>query len=541
MAAAVNRHSKKMNTAVRRLWINEDNAHFYDGHPSDEMTESGVRALVDRYADYGGAAGLLLCVNVQRALFDSRAWEPLYADYQPDGPDDQPCLAWLPPEARAMTPDRRGRHWVHNLWLLRARGVDHPAVWLDQCRRRGIAGWLSMRMNDCHHNDAPDAFWHSTLWKTRPDLRRAGARDGDWFEGAFDYGQSEVVAHHLALVRELCERYDFDGLELDWVRWVRHFRPGGEQAGRSALTGFMREARRLTAAAGARRGRPVQLGVRLPSDPAVCLQWGYDILAWAREGLADQIALAPFFQQAEYEWPVELWRAIFGPSARLLCQSESAFRPYPDIGASDLLLDYAFLFGSASSAFERGADGIYLFNECYRMAPDDRIARENPGLLEILFGRLADRAALREMHRRHPAGYAQIVGPGAADGAPLPAPLTKPDGHWSFNRHGRIIALRICLGGGPARQPLRLELGFDTPLAASELRVWLNGRPLAADLEPGGLLRPRAATTVLAFGVPREIANDDVNIVELLPPPRAPGRVVWAELVVGAREGAQGK
>jgi len=27
-------------------------------------------------------------------------------------------------------------------------------------------------------------------------------------------------------LHELCERYDLDGLELDWNRWVLHFRPG---------------------------------------------------------------------------------------------------------------------------------------------------------------------------------------------------------------------------------------------------------------------------------------------------------------------------
>ena len=48
---------------------------------------------------------------------------------------------------------------------------------------------------------------------------------------AFDYGREEVRAYHTKLVKELIERYDFDGLELDWMRFGFHFRPGYESIG----------------------------------------------------------------------------------------------------------------------------------------------------------------------------------------------------------------------------------------------------------------------------------------------------------------------
>ena len=41
----------------------------------------------------------------------------------------------------------------------------------------------------------------------------------------------EVRKHHMALIHELAQRYDFDGLELDWMRFGFHFRPGHEREG----------------------------------------------------------------------------------------------------------------------------------------------------------------------------------------------------------------------------------------------------------------------------------------------------------------------
>ncbi len=77
------------------ICVNEDNAHFYATHPSEDMTPAGVRALVDYYARFPGVSALFFCANVQRALFASHAWERLYDGYNPEaGPDQRPrCFA----------------------------------------------------------------------------------------------------------------------------------------------------------------------------------------------------------------------------------------------------------------------------------------------------------------------------------------------------------------------------------------------------------------------------------------------------------------
>lgn len=204
--------------------INEDNEHFYASRTTAEMTKEQVEGLVDFYSNFPQVREMMFCVNVQRALFDSSAWQPLWDGFDFDGSNDQPCLQWCPKESRPSC-----RRWVENVKALTDRHIDHFAIWLAKCREHGISGWLSMRMNDVHYVDHPEAFWHNKLWKDRPDLRIEQHKFDSWDDGAFDYAKPEVREHHMSLIRELAQRFDFDGLELDWMRWGRCFRTGDEE------------------------------------------------------------------------------------------------------------------------------------------------------------------------------------------------------------------------------------------------------------------------------------------------------------------------
>ena len=111
-------------SAAPAVFVNEDNQHFYE-RPAEEMSVAGCRALVDFYADAGGVKGMLFCVNLQRALYDSEVWER-FRDIED------------------------GSRYVAGLRLLSERKVDNFAVWLDRARERGMEAWLTMRMNDSH-------------------------------------------------------------------------------------------------------------------------------------------------------------------------------------------------------------------------------------------------------------------------------------------------------------------------------------------------------------------------------------------------------
>lgn len=527
------------------LYVNEDNQSFYNSRPESEMTPEGVDSVVDAAAQFP-VTGIAFCVNVQRALFESSAWETFYCDYAPEKGLDQPA-EWR-------------RHGARNLWLLAQRGINHHARWLERCRFHGIEGWLSMRMNDCHglkeYSQAENGVeathwtrhWPSTWWRAHPELRRAPYRYERSWEGAFDYSHEVVREHHMALVRELLGRFDMSGLELDWMRWGMMFAPGKEQAGLELLTEFVREARRLSASAAKRLLHPVKLAVRVPAEPGTCLALGYDVPRWAEEGLVDVVILSSFLGTANYDYPVSIWRRLLGPKVKIIANAEPIVHAHPwavsfktgHVGTT------AFTYGAAAAALQRGVDGIHLFNHCpSKLLQGAEKARD----LYALYRDLSDLSAVARRPRRHPVTYPQVFAPGESCRAVLPIPLRVQCIGMAFGRMEENITLRISIGPKPAAGTVCLQLGFSSdtpPLGENAIIALVNQvvcrpcerRPAPFDTTPKDPVRdfvhgdpPSAVAQVLLWEVPLKALHDDVNVVEIMPP-QVDGELIWAELLV---------
>ncbi len=116
------------------------------------------------------------------------------------------------------------------------------------------------------------------------------------------------------LVVETLERYDIDGLELDFMREPYLFSAGKEAEGAPILTAWIREIRKLVAAAAAKRGHPIRLGVRVPSQPETAFGMGLDAITWAKAGLIDLLVVTPRWATLEYDMPLQQWRQLLGGS-----------------------------------------------------------------------------------------------------------------------------------------------------------------------------------------------------------------------------------
>lgn len=106
---------------------------------------------------------------------------------------------------------------------LRAGGTDVLRLFIETLRPRGIEVVADVRMNDTHHRK--NEFQEQRASRFAIDHPEYVIRqpDGRLNETALDYSFPEVRAHRLAIMRELAEDYDTDGLELDFGRWAKSF------------------------------------------------------------------------------------------------------------------------------------------------------------------------------------------------------------------------------------------------------------------------------------------------------------------------------
>ena len=110
-----------------------------------------------------------------------------------------------------------------------------------------------------------------------------------WFATSYDYSHAEVREHRLAMVAEVAENYDFDGIELDWQRHAHHLPVAEAYRLRYVLTDFMAQAREICRAVGLKRGRPLWLASRVAASEEACHHVGYDVHSWLDGALLDYL------------------------------------------------------------------------------------------------------------------------------------------------------------------------------------------------------------------------------------------------------------
>jgi hypothetical protein len=407
-----------------QLFHNEDctNFFFYQEFPEGKAGE-----IVDRYVDVIADAGvttLLINTNARRTNYKSDAWEAFFDGYDPDGPDDQPFLKAIPHAAV-----KRYRQGVGNMLEVHEQGVDYPARMIERARRRGISPWITLRMNDCHHNHNMAHPFHGTFWKENPQYWRGGAPG--YYARCLDYKEKEVRDLYKALIKETLDRYDVDGVELDFMREPYIFRPGEEAKGKPILTAWMREIREMTEAAAAKKGHPVRLGVRVPSRPETAEGMGLDAVTWAKEGLIDVLVATPRWATLEFAIPIPAWRERLGDAkVTLLGGIEVRYQPTPGGPATTVSPELAA--GAAMAVLAQGADAVYLFNYFQHGHP-----AWTPDVYRKMLSSMRSIDTLKELPRRVGVTYRDIVSAGESYRPPLPAT-------------GRELSFPIILGPPPS-------------------------------------------------------------------------------------------
>ena len=477
------------------LCMNEDNNHFYYNRRNREVSRADIEALVDQYADTQ-VKEFIVNVNAMRTSYDSKVWDSFWTGYDPEAGDDQQLFQSLPAESRHST-----RAWIHRAWQIHQDGLDFCGILLQRAQEKGLSPWVSIRMNDVHCVDDEAHPLISGFWRERPDLRRVQHRFSAWTDKAFDFGIEETREHHFQLIEEVVDRYTFDGLELDWMRFAFHFKPGEEEAGRSHLTAFLRRVRDLLDRKGAERGMRIKLGCRVPSRPQTAFDLGMDAILWAREGLVDMLVPTPFWETVETDMPIELWKRLLEGSGTMLAAGlEVLLRAYP---ASPLRQTNTLetVRGTAASFLARGADRIYLFNY---MDSDTAISdlHNYPTLLR----EVGELGTLQGKPRRHVLTYADTWSPGEPQATALPIHL----------RSGQNREVRIPIGYKPLpEEEASVVIAAGSDFSVEHLQVYLNGEACGAG-KPVELPMPKPEGQAYSYALPTSAMKDGFQMIDFV-------------------------
>jgi hypothetical protein len=477
------------------LVINEDNSHFFGSRKQEDMNLNGLHAWVDQYAG-SSVTHLFLCTTAMRASFRSKSRDAI----------------WDPVDGKEPTDP-----WPQNAKRLHEAGLDPYKVWIARCRANKISPWLSMRMNDTHNTDVRDNFQHSSFWRKHPQFWRVPNSPGG---SAMNYAHAEVREHHMAFVREMLDRYDPDGLELDWMRFPYHLTPGSEREERRILTEFVREVRSLTTDWSKKREHPILLGVRAPAHPDAAAGLGMDAVEWARNGLVDLIVPCPFYFSSDFDIPIELWHERLKDTAKAVAVVpglESSARPWP--GGEPVGNTLETLRGFAASSYHRGADGVYLFN--WMDANDWPVSGSDYKLLlrDGVGAKVVASAA-----RRHPVCFRDAIPAGFPSDVQLP----------SDARVGRTF--RIHIGPNPDSGNVWAIAGLAKRdgLADARFQAKLNGQTLKAaeDLVGTKMIGGETARAI-RFVCPLNAVKAGYNELNLRQIAGSAGQqIVWVEIRV---------
>ncbi|MDE2667134.1 MAG: glycoside hydrolase family 18 protein [Acidobacteriota bacterium] len=260
-------------------------------------------------------------------------------------------------------------------------GHNPPQIIVDECRRRGLRAFVSLRMNDIHDGQHPRGTLPNpelpTFKRINPDWL---VPDLDWWS-ALNFEVAPVRELKLRVIEEFFDRWDFDGIELDWLRHTFYFPRGLEREKGKYLTEFMRAVRRSLRQKAAIRGRPIEIAVRVPERVEWCLEGGFEVPTWIREGLADTLILGQGLTESR---GLSGFRELMGdrrlPIYPSLYPFGNGYALYPDEA----------IRGSAANLWRGGADGLYTFNWFFYGKWRSR-----------LLGEIADPALLRDKDKRY--------------------------------------------------------------------------------------------------------------------------------------------
>ena len=363
-----------------------------------------------------------------------------------------------------------------SLLRLIEQGNDPPKIVVPAAKERGVDIFYSLRLNDCH-----DSFGHERL------LATFKVEHPEWAIGAghpevhpsvhrnLNFAVPEVRDLKFAVIEEIFRKYDFDGLEIDFLRSPPYFIPNEAPGNAHLLTQFLSRVQEYLNQRGKARGRQIPLAVRVNPTIEACRLDGFDVSTWVEERLVDSLSLG----SGNIDCDVEAFKNLTDGTGILVYPCVYGWPSGYNIifGFED---SEPMLRALAANYWHQGADGIYTFNwnaHSYVHRPD-----KNPQFAP-------QRQLLREMDTPQAMrGKDKLY---AADRLLGPKPMlphnwlhaTLPQTLARGERVEVPVLVKEDFTASPPPRTIWLSVTYTDLTEKSQIEVTLNKQPLS-ELEP---------------------------------------------------------
>ena len=386
-------------------------------------------------------------------------------------------------------------------------GADPLAVAIEACRDRGAEVFYTIRMNDIHDN-----FWYEMLsqWKKdNPDLLMGRKEDKQKYPSSdsrhvwtlADFGRSEVRDKMIAIVADIPDRYDVDGIDLDFLRHPAFFAETRLLQPATAehiamLTDMVAKIRQVMLDASERKGKPILLSARILPTLELNKYLGVDVEQWVKRGYVDFIAIGGGYDP--FTMPVHdlIERGHESGIPVYVCGSGSGMRPGAGVKGSNIRNSIECWRAFAANAWHAGADGLMTFNLFPNMpgSAATRLARQVWQDISDPAGLVGQDKLFCIENLKHLENTCFMFGTVRRDGR-LPVDVEKgasadcvlPVGDDIPALRDRVTSLnlRMCLAALQADDRVTVKMNDATVPVSAEASPWISGEVPPASMKQG--------------------------------------------------------
>jgi hypothetical protein len=330
-----------------RFIYNEDGTNMLGNymHRNRQLTLEDIHEYIDILANTQ-ITTYMICVGSCQTYYESK-YQSAFGTC-----DDQALLAKMDP-AKA----KPFKIYGENIKALQAKGTNIVEIALKRAKEKGLETFLTMRMNDLHFTTTNEylPITQGEFWVKHPEFY-VGDHPGWHADGALNFAHKEVREFKLNLIKEMCEKFDFEGLELDFQRFLVYFPYKEGRKYLNEMNGFVKEVKKTIEQYSKKMRRKVLLTVKIPPRLDLCTEKGLDVKYWLKNKLIDFISVSAHWTD-DASMPVREFRKEIGnpdiPIYTTVYDGES----YPHQVRSQ-----GIYRAVAANYFNEGTDGMYLFN-----------------------------------------------------------------------------------------------------------------------------------------------------------------------------------